>query len=216
MQRFTPITSQAILLLENNIDTDQIIPARFLKGIQKAGLGTNLFANWRYHEDGSTNPDCVLNLPQASRAQILITGDNFGCGSSREHAVWALTDFGIRAVVSTSFADIFRNNALRNGLLTIQVQLDELDILVETLTRHPGILFTVDLESQTLSFTEGAFNVETAPAESVIQLIQFPVDPFAKKCLLQGTDELGYLLNLESKISQYEQLRGIPNPGGVI
>ena len=203
MQQFTQVTSKAILLLENNIDTDQIIPARYLKGTQKSGLGQNLFANWRFDEEGGLNPECVLNLPSASGAEILLAGDNFGCGSSREHAVWALMDFGIQVVVSTSFADIFRNNSLRNGLLTVQVSEDEADMLVEAVTTQPGTQFTADLETQTLSFTW----------QGELQQVHFPIDAFAKSCLLQGTDELGYLLNLEEQIRSYEQQHAIPAAG---
>jgi 3-isopropylmalate/(R)-2-methylmalate dehydratase small subunit len=190
MQKFTTLISTAVLLPDRDIDTDQIIPARYLKGTQKTGLAANLFANWRYHEDGNLNEACILNLPAASEALILVSGDNFGCGSSREHAVWALMDYGFKAVVSTSFADIFRNNALRNGLLPVQVKPTDHSELVASMSSQPGICLTIDLETQTLQFGEDT--------------IHFPVDAFAKMCLLQGVDELGYLLSLEDEISHYE------------
>lgn len=191
MQPFTTLTSRAAPLPVENVDTDQIIPARFLKTTEKTGLGKHLFADWRYDSRGQAKPDFVLNRPDAQGCQVLLAGDNFGCGSSREHAPWALTDFGFRAVISTSFADIFRNNALKNGLLPVAVDTATLRRLFDLVTADPAAQVTVDLDTQTLTLPDGA----TA---------SFPVDPFAKTCLLQGTDELGYLLRRADVIAAYE------------
>jgi 3-isopropylmalate/(R)-2-methylmalate dehydratase small subunit len=174
----------------DNIDTDQIIPARFLKTTDRTGLGASLFADWRYLPDGQPDPAFVLNHPQSQGAQVLLVGDNFGCGSSREHAAWALLGWGFRAVISTSFADIFRNNALKNGLLPVAVPPEVHQELVRLLGRDPSQTVTIDLETQTLCWAGG----ET----------HFPVDPFAKDCLLRGVDELGYLLSLEREIAAFE------------
>ncbi|MGH2521065.1 MAG: 3-isopropylmalate dehydratase small subunit [Anaerolineales bacterium] len=191
MAQFTRLTSRAVPLPINDVDTDQIIPARFLKATDKQGMGANLFADWRYNADGSPRPDFVLNQPQHRGAQILLAGDNFGCGSSREHAPWALTGFGFRAVISTSFADIFRNNALKNGLLPIVVEAEVQRQLFDLLEEVPDAELTVDLASQTVTLPTG-------------QTISFPMDGFSKACLLKGTDELGYLLSFEDKIAAYE------------
>ncbi len=190
MAQFTKLTSRVVPLPVNDIDTDQIIPARFLKATDKKGMGENLFADWRYHEDGSPQADFVLNKPASQGAQILLAGDNFGCGSSREHAPWALTGFGFRAVISTSFADIFRNNSLKNGLLPIIVDEEILRMLFDLVEEVPAVELNVDLESQTLSFDGG----------SVI----FPIDTFNKTCLLNGVDELGYIMNFEEQIAAFE------------
>ncbi len=191
MEKITSFLSPALVLARRNIDTDQIIPARFLKGTQKTGLGANLFADWRYQADGSPNPEFVLNQPQASQVHILLTGDNFGCGSSREHAVWALTGFGFRAIISTSFADIFRSNALKNGLIPVQIDSEAHQGLLELIRVQPLTELEIDLANQVLSTPNGSE-------------IHFPIDPFAKTCLIQGIDELGYLLGMESWISAYE------------
>jgi len=191
MEKFTIIRSISVSHPRSNIDTDQIIPARFLKGIQKNGLGISLFADWRYHHDGSPNPAFVLNQPQASHPRILLAGDNFGCGSSREHAVWALLDYGFRAIISTSFADIFRSNALKNGLIPVQVDLDAYQGLLELVHATPSIEIEIDLDHQTLSHPDG-------------NEVHFPIDPFARICLLQGVDELGYLLSQEPWITAFE------------
>ncbi|NMB53796.1 MAG: 3-isopropylmalate dehydratase small subunit [Leptolinea sp.] len=193
MEPFKTIQSRAVVLPVNNIDTDQIIPARFLKVTDKNGLGKNLFADWRYLPDGSPKEDFVLNQPQSIGAKILLAGDNFGCGSSREHAPWALTGFGFRAVISTSFADIFRNNSLKNGLLPVQIDTDHHRKLVEYLSTSPEALLTIDLEEQVLVFPDNT-------------AVPFPIDTFSKNCLLNGTDELGYLLSLEAQIASYEKL----------
>jgi 3-isopropylmalate/(R)-2-methylmalate dehydratase small subunit len=174
----------------NDIDTDQIIPARFLKATDKKGMGGNLFADWRYNPDGSPKAEFVLNQDTFKGAQILLAGDNFGCGSSREHAPWALTGFGFRAVISTSFADIFRNNALKNGLLPIIVDAETLKMLFDLVEEVPTVALTIDLASQTLSFSGGS--------------VAFPIDDFSKTCLLNGVDELGYIRGFEKQITEYE------------
>ena len=193
MAQFTSLTSRVVVLPVNDIDTDQIIPARFLKATDKNGMGDNLFADWRYHNDGSPKPDFVLNQPEAAGRQILLAGDNFGCGSSREHAPWALTGFGFRAVISTSFADIFRSNALKNGLLPIIVDESTHQRLLALVGEQPDVALTLDLATQTLSFPGGS--------------VSFPIDPFNKTCLLNGVDELGYILSFEKEIAAFEARR---------
>jgi 3-isopropylmalate/(R)-2-methylmalate dehydratase small subunit len=184
------ITSKTVVLRIDNVDTDQIIPARFLKTISKEGLGDQLFYDWRYDASGAPKPDFVLNTEAAKGAQILVAGDNFGCGSSREHAPWALTQFGFKAVVSTSFADIFKGNSLKNGLLPIVVPID----IHAALMQSPGALVKIDLASQTLTLSDGT-------------AVEFPIDAFAKHCLLEGVDELGYILQQDAAISSYESQR---------
>lgn len=191
MSQYKILTSRVVVMPVNNIDTDQIIPARFLKVTDKTGLGANLFSDWRYEADGTPKPDFVLNQPQNQGAQILLAGDNFGCGSSREHAPWALTGWGFKTVISTSFADIFRNNSLKNGLLPVIVDPHTHQKLVDLLSQNPQVELTVDLASQTL----------VLPDE---EEVTFPIDPFSKTCLLNGVDELGYLLGLEEHIQRYE------------
>jgi len=193
MAQFTTLTSRIVALPVNNIDTDQIIPARFLKATDKKGMGDNLFADWRYNADGSPKADFILNRPEVRGAQILLAGDNFGCGSSREHAPWALTGFGFRAVISTSFADIFRNNALKNGLLPIIVDAETHHILCDLTEEAPRAEIFVDLASQTVTLPGG-------------QAVPFPIDPFSKTCLLNGVDELGYILGFEKKIAAFEEM----------
>jgi 3-isopropylmalate/(R)-2-methylmalate dehydratase small subunit len=195
MQPFTRLTSTVVVLPVSNVDTDQIIPARFLKTTDKNGLGASLFADWRYQPDGSPDPSFVLNQPQSQGAQILLAGDNFGSGSSREHAAWALLGWGIRAVISTTIADIFRNNALKNGLLPVVVTPEVHDRLLRLFSSDPTQTLTIDLAAQTLELPDGS----TAT---------FPIDPFSKTCLLNGVDELGYLLGLEAEIARYEAQRG--------
>jgi len=190
MAQFTMLTSRIMPLPVNDIDTDQIIPARFLKATDKKGMGEALFADWRYNPDGSPRPEFVLNQNSFKGAQILLAGDNFGCGSSREHAPWALTGFGFRAVISTSFADIFRNNALKNGLLPIIVDAETHRMLFDLVEEVPTITLTVDLASQTISFSGGS--------------AVFPIDHFSKSCLLNGVDELGYIQGFEKQIAEYE------------
>ena len=180
--------SRLVPLPMNNVDTDQIIPARFLKTISKQGLDKQLFNDWRYDEQGNPKPDFILNQPRVKGAQILLAGDNFGCGSSREHAPWALTQFGFRAVISTSFADIFKQNSLKNSLLPIVVPQNIHDKLF-ALAENAKI--KVDLASQTITLPDG-------------ERVEFPVDPFSKTCLLEGIDELGWILKQESSIAAFE------------
>jgi 3-isopropylmalate/(R)-2-methylmalate dehydratase small subunit len=176
-----------VVLLIPNVDTDQIIPARFLTSTTRDGFGTHLFTDWRYQRDGAPNPDFVLNRPEARGCEILVAGHNFGCGSSREHAPWALLDYGFRAVVSTQIADIFRSNALKNRLLP--VVLDE--PTHAWLLAHPGAEIVIDLEQRTLSLPDG-------------RSVPFPLEQFARYCLLNGVDELGFLLAQADRISDYE------------
>jgi 3-isopropylmalate/(R)-2-methylmalate dehydratase small subunit len=192
MNAYTTLTSRVVCLPANDVDTDQIIPARFLKTTDKAGLGASLFADWRYRADGSPNPEFVLNRPESQGAQILLAGNNFGCGSSREHAPWALTGYGFRAVISTAFADIFFNNALKNSLLPVAVRPEAHRRLLELLGENPQSELTIDLVKQKVALPDGS-------------AIDFPIDAFARACLLNGVDELGYLLGLEDKILAYEE-----------
>jgi 3-isopropylmalate/(R)-2-methylmalate dehydratase small subunit len=192
MQGFTRFSSRVIPLLLDNIDTDQIIPARFLKVTDKRGLGENLFADWRFNADGSPRADFVLNMPAHRGAQILLSGDNFGCGSSREHAPWALVGFGFRAVISTSFADIFSNNALKNSLLPIRLGAADHGEVLALLKSDPAAELTVDLLSQTLILPGG-------------KALHYPIDSFAKSCILDGVDELGYLLRFTTDIEAFER-----------
>ena len=190
MAQFTKLTSRVMPVPVNDIDTDQIIPAQFLKVTDKNGLADALFFNWRYNDDKSPNKDFIINKPESAGCQILLAGDNFGCGSSREHAPWALTSYGFRAVISTSFADIFRNNSLKNGLIPIIVDDETHKMLFELVEEAPRAELTVDLATQTLSFPGGS--------------VTFPIDPFNKTCLLNGVDELGYILGFEKQIAEFE------------
>jgi len=191
MAQFTNLTSRVMPLPVNDIDTDQIIPAQFLKVTDKNGLADALFFHWRYNDDKSPKADFVINKLEYKEAQILLAGDNFGCGSSREHAPWALTSYGFRAVISTSFADIFRSNSLKNGLIPIMVDEETHKMLFDLVEEVPKAEFNVDLESQTLSFPNGS--------------VTFPIDPFNKACLLNGVDELGYIMNFEQEIAAFEE-----------
>lgn len=191
MEPVRSFSGKVASLPTNDIDTDQIIPARFLKVTDKAGLGANLFADWRYDASGAPRPDFVLNRSEHQGAEVLVSGDNFGCGSSREHAPWALVGAGFRAVVSTSFADIFKNNALKNGLLPIVVDDETLRQLHSLVEEDPEVRVTVDLAAQTLTLPDG-------------RSVTFPIDPFAKYCLLNGVDQLGFLLGLDTDIAAYE------------
>lgn len=190
MNHFDVLTGKMVAEPTENIDTDQIIPARFLKTISKTGLGEHMFSDWRY-EDGNIRQDCVFNMPHASDAEVLIAGDNFGCGSSREHAPWALMDFGFRAIVSTSFADIFRNNALKNGLLPVIVDEETQRQLMSLAEEDHDATVTIDLAQQTLSLPDG-------------RIVEFPIDDFSKTCLLEGIDQLGFLQKQEEKIAAFE------------
>jgi 3-isopropylmalate/(R)-2-methylmalate dehydratase small subunit len=190
MQPLRRITSRTVVISSTDIDTDQIIPARFLTTTTKEGLGRQLFADWRYQEDGSPKREFVLNRPEAHGAQILVAGRNFGCGSSREHAPWALLDYGFRAVISTEIADIFRGNALKNGFLPIVVDAET----AQWLLHHPGAELDIDLETLRLTLPTGA-------------AIAFAIEPFARHCLLSGLDEFGYLRSKLPDIERYEAAR---------
>jgi len=191
MPEFTKLTSRLVPLPVENVDTDQIIPARYLKATDKSGMGEALFSDWRYNPDGSPKQDFVLNDPQCQDSQILLAGDNFGCGSSREHAPWALTGYGFRAVISTSFADIFRNNALKNGLLPIIVDKETHQSLFDLVDKDPNAEINIDLESQTVTLPDGLE-------------VSFQIDPFSKTCLLKGVDQLGYIMSFDGEISAFE------------
>ncbi|MBI4787740.1 MAG: 3-isopropylmalate dehydratase small subunit [Chloroflexi bacterium] len=193
MNPLRTLTARVVALPNENIDTDQITPARYLKVTDKAGMDRFLFADWRYDADGKPKPDFVLNQPAAKGAQILLAGDNFGCGSSREHAVWALTAFGFRAVISTSFADIFRNNALKNGLLPIIVDQATHRDLFDLVQEIPNVELRIDVAAQTLTLPDS-------------RAVHFPLDLFPKTCLLEGVDDLGYLLARQDLITNYELL----------
>ncbi len=191
MDPIKTLRSRTVVLPVSDVDTDQIIPARFLTTTTRSGLGANLFADWRYGSDGTPKPDFVLNRPEAKGCAILVAGNNFGCGSSREHAPWALTEYGFRAVVSTQIADIFRNNSLKNGLVPVIVDQGTHGWLME----HPGTEVTIDLESTSLKLPTG-------------ESVRFPLEPFARFCLMNGVDELGFLLGREKEIGAYEQRQG--------
>jgi 3-isopropylmalate/(R)-2-methylmalate dehydratase small subunit len=190
MEPIKTIRSRTAVLPLANIDTDQIIPARFLRATTREGFGKHLFSEWRYDANGNPRPDFVLNEPESQGCSILVAGRNFGCGSSREHAPWALTDFGIKAVISTEFADIFRNNSLKNGLVPVLVD----DATAEWLIANPGAEITIDLDTTTLSMPGG-------------KTVKFPLEPFARYCLMNGVDELGFLLQQDAAISAYEKMR---------
>jgi 3-isopropylmalate/(R)-2-methylmalate dehydratase small subunit len=190
MEKVNLITSRTVVLPVENVDTDQIIPARFLKATSKIGLGKNLFADWRFDAAGQPKADFILNRPEAKGCAILVAGDNFGCGSSREHAPWALHDYGFRVVISTSIADIFRNNSLKNGLVPVVVE----RAVHEKLLAAAGATVTVSVEDQTLTLADGTRT-------------QFPIDPFARYCLLNGVDELEFLLAQEPAIAAFEKSR---------
>lgn len=187
MEPIKVIRSRTVVMPSTNIDTDQIIPGRFLTTTTKLGLGKELFADWRYLPDGTANPDFILNKPEAQGCQILVAGRNVGCGSSREHAPWALLDYGFKAVVSTEIADIFRSNSLKNGLLPIVVD----EATHAWLIANAGAELTIDLEQSTLTLPDG-------------RSIKFPIDGFARYCLLNGVDELGFLLSKQAEIAAYE------------
>jgi 3-isopropylmalate/(R)-2-methylmalate dehydratase small subunit len=191
MKPFTNFASRLVPLPNNNVDTDQIIPARFLKTTSKEGLDKQLFCDWRYDEQGNPKPDFILNQPRAKGAEALLAGDNFGCGSSREHAPWALTQFGFRAVISTSFADIFKQNALKNSLLPIVVPPD---VHAELFTLPEDAAVSIDLPAQTLTLPGG-------------RAVEFAVDEFSKHCLINGVDELGYIQGHEADIAAFESRR---------
>jgi len=192
MDKFTTVTGVAAPMPLVNVDTDMIIPKQFLKTIKRTGLGVNLFDEMRYDREGNEIPDFVLNQPAYRSAQILVAGENFGCGSSREHAPWALLDFGIRVVISTSFADIFFNNCFKNGILPIVLPKEDVDKLMDDASRGSNAVLTVDLENQTISGPDGGE-------------ISFEVDPFKKDCLINGLDDIGLTLKNEKLIGSFEE-----------
>ena len=193
MEPFTVLKSKYVVIPSNDIDTDQIMPARFLKVTDKNGLGDNVFYDWRYESDGTPKSDFILNQPQAKQTGILVAGDNFGCGSSREHAPWGLVGYGFRAVISTSFADIFKNNALKNGLLPVEVDAVTLKKLFESAENEMGPEIKIDLQDQTVVCPDGTSQ-------------QFPIDTFSKNCMLKGIDQLGYLMQQMPATEEYERL----------
>ena len=194
MEPFVTLHSTAVVLPLENVDTDQIIPARFLKTTDRLGLGNNLFADWRYDAAGNPRPEFVLNRPEVRSAQLLVAGRNFGCGSSREHAPWALLGFGFRAVVSSEFADIFRNNALGNGLLPVALPEAVVERIGALIANDPSARFSIDLVNTTFALPDG-------------ETFHFHVDPFARHCMLEGVDQLGYLAKKDSEITAYERAR---------
>jgi 3-isopropylmalate/(R)-2-methylmalate dehydratase small subunit len=191
MEKFTTLTASMVSMPTRNIDTDQIIPARFLKVTDKKGLGDNLFCDWRYNGDGSPKKGFVLNTEHGQQAKVLVAGDNFGCGSSREHAPWAIMGYGFRAVISTSFADIFRNNSLKLGLLPIIVDKETHFQLLSLIEEEPDTQITIDLDSQTVQLPDG-------------RQVKFPIGSFSKTCILEGVDQLGYLQSHAAAIEAYE------------
>jgi 3-isopropylmalate/(R)-2-methylmalate dehydratase small subunit len=194
MEPITGFSGRIVALPINDIDTDQIIPARYLKVTDKAGLGAACFSDWRYNADGSPRPEFVLNQPEHQGAEVLIAGNNFGCGSSREHAPWALMGAGFKAVISTDFADIFKNNSLKNGLLPIIIDEETHRQLISLAQEDPTTAVTVDLAAQSVTLPDG-------------RTVTFPIDGFAKYCLLNGVDQLGFLIGLDDKIAAYEDSR---------
>jgi 3-isopropylmalate/(R)-2-methylmalate dehydratase small subunit len=199
MDKFTSLTSVAAPLPMINVDTDMIIPKQFLKTIKRTGLGKSLFYEMRFDEQGQENPNFVLNKPAYRNAKILVAGDNFGCGSSREHAPWALLDFGIRCVISTSFADIFYNNCFKNGILPIVVSHEDLAKLFEDAERGANATLTVDLEAQEIRGPDGG-------------VVRFEIDPFRKKCLIEGLDDIGLTMQKADKIKAFEDTVSVARP----
>ena len=199
MKKFETFTGVAAPMPAQNIDTDKIIPARFLKTIKRAGLGKSLFNDQRYNEDGSEKPDFILNQPAYRKSEILVVGDNFGCGSSREHAPWALTDFGIKCIIGTDFADIFFNNSFKNGMLLIKVSKEDLEKLMDDAERGANATLTVDLENQVIEGPDGG-------------TLHFDIDPFRKYCLLNGLDDIGLTEQKADKIGEFEQKREAAQP----
>jgi len=199
MEKFNTLQGIAAPFPMVNVDTDRIIPARFLKTIKKTGLGKNLFNELRYNEDGSEKPEFILNKPAYREARILVAGDNFGCGSSREHAPWALIDFGIRCVIAPSFADIFNNNASKNGMLLIALPQETVDRLMEDAEKGGNARLSVDLEKQQIVRPDG-------------EVIDFDIDPFKKHCLLNGLDDIALTLQKDDKIGAFEEARKAAQP----
>src|SRR6185437_10408203 len=199
MEPFKKLDGIAAPLNMINVDTDMIIPKQFLKTIRRTGLGKALFDEMRYRADGSENPDFILNKPAYRKAQILVAGENFGCGSSREHAPWALMDFGIRCVISTSFADIFHNNCFQNGILPIKVSPEDLEKLMDDANRGANATISIDLEKQEIRGPDGG-------------VITFDIDPFRKRCLLEGLDNIGLTMQEEKKIGEFEKQASAARP----
>ena len=199
MKKFETFTGVAAPMPIRNIDTDMIIPKQFLKTIKREGLGVHLFDEMRYLDDGSENPEFVLNKPAYRNAEIIVAADNFGCGSSREHAPWALNDFGIKVIISTSFADIFYNNSFKNGMLPIRVDQATLDKLMDDAERGANARLTIDLENQTISGPDGGS-------------VHFEIDPFRKQCLLEGLDDIGLTQKKSDKIDRYEEQQKSTQP----
>ncbi len=199
MDKFTTLTAVAAPLNMINVDTDMIIPKDYLKTIERTGLGKGLFAELRYNEDGSNNPDFVLNKPAYKQAKILVAGDNFGCGSSREHAPWALLDYGIRCVISTSFGDIFHSNCFQNGILPIRVSKDDLAKLMDDAERGANARLTIDLEKQEITGPDGG-------------VVHFDIDGFKKHCLLNGLDDIGLTMEKAPKIATFEKQAAVERP----
>ena len=197
MQPFTKHTGLVVTMDRANVDTDQIIPKQFLKRIERTGFGQFLFCDWRYRDDGSDNPDFELNRPEAAGASILVARRNFGCGSSREHAVWALNDYGIRVLIAPTFADIFYNNCFKNGMLPIKFDEQVVDHVFQRAAAHPEYRLTVDLESCTVTDEQGLS-------------LSFEIDQFRRHCLLDGLDDIALTLQQADKISAYEAARGLP------
>jgi 3-isopropylmalate/(R)-2-methylmalate dehydratase small subunit len=191
MDKFTKLTGVAAPMKIRNIDTDMIIPKQYLKTIKRTGLGSGLFSEMRFNEDGSENPDFVLNQPAYRNAKIIVAEDNFGCGSSREHAPWALLDFGVRCVISTSFADIFFNNCFQNGVLPIRVSREDLDKLMEDAERGANATMTIDLEAQEIQGPDGG-------------VVKFDIDAFRKHCMINGLDDIGITMQKDAGIASYE------------
>ena len=199
MEKFTTVNGVAAPMRSINIDTDKIIPKQYLKTIERTGLGKNLFAEMRYNEDGSEIEDFVLNKLAYRNSQILVAGDNFGCGSSREHAPWAILDFGIKVVISTSFADIFYNNCFKNGILPINVTPEQLELLFDDADRGSNATLTIDLENQKINRPDG-------------KVVNFEMDPFRKQCLLEGLDDIGQTLQRKGKIDGFEERQKAGQP----
>ncbi len=199
MQKFDKLTGVAAPLPQINVDTDMIIPKQFLKTIKRSGLGKNLFDEMRYTADGKEKPDFVLNKPAYRKAQILVTGENFGCGSSREHAPWALLDFGVRCLIATSFADIFYNNCFKNGILPIRLPQADVDKLMADAERGANAVVSIDLAAQEIRGPDGG-------------VVKFEIDPYRKQCLIEGLDDIGLTMQQNQKIDQYEQKRAAAQP----
>ncbi len=199
MEKFTKITGVAAPMPLVNIDTDMIIPKQFLKTIKRSGLGVNLFDEMRYNDDGTEKPDFVLNKPAYRKAEIIVAGENFGCGSSREHAPWALLDFGIRCVISTSYADIFYNNCFKNGILPIVLPAEQVAVLMEDAEKGQNARISVDLEAQQVTAADG-------------EVFKFEIDPFKKHCLLNGLDDIGLTMNKATSIDKFEAQAAATRP----